>query len=90
MAEHKFFGALTRIGETKLNRLGQVINLTDEDADQARRGGACILPAQLFDEIGFTEEELKKYPTPADSFNAPIEFKFKRDLALSLYHDLVR
>jgi hypothetical protein len=85
----KYFGSSTQIGDSiSLNHLGQVVILEEEVArDLAKNGNVSILPADVFDQIGFTAEELKQYPQPADTENAPATFLYKRDLAYSLWKD---
>lgn len=84
--EYKYFGALTVIEETaKLDHLGQSVKLEESFARHiAEHGGACILPADTFDSIGFTSDEIQAFPTPADAYNAPEAFQHKRDRAYAL------
>jgi hypothetical protein len=58
----------------KLNRFGQSVDLTDEQADEAIVGGAELLPEADFNDCGFTADELKKYPNPLKRMKAPEEF----------------
>lgn len=69
--EFAFVGASCVIhGVSELNRFGQRVVLSVDSESEAASvrsmvlGGACLIPASKFDEIGFTEEELRLYHSP--------------------------
>ncbi len=72
MSQYRFVGAYCEIGvdgsEAKLETFGQKVELSDELAKDVigtdAAGGAAIVPEAMFDEIGFTEQELSLYSNP--------------------------
>lgn len=77
-----YFGSFSHIlGYPELTRLGQKIELPDELAVELVSSSKplTVVPESVFDSIGFTEEELKSYPTPASAYKAPEPFRVKRD-----------
>lgn len=64
MAKYFNIGSETEIGGyPKLNRLGQPVELPEAIYRDAVHGGALLLTEAEFQSLGFTEEELEKYPT---------------------------
>lgn len=86
-----FLGSVSELPEAgiKLTRFGQRAELPDEIAEQIkhRRGLPCI-PAEDFDALGFTAEELRKYNLWDKHENASPEFIAKRTQALEILHKL--
>jgi hypothetical protein len=79
MKPYFFVGSYCEIdgGRVKLERFGQRIELPDELAATVVRGGGAVLPEAKFDEIGFTEQELKQYAYPGQRLGAPEAFNAK-------------
>jgi hypothetical protein len=48
--------------------------------------GCAIIPAEEFDELDISDEELKKYSSPAARTDAPEEFKAKGKAAREVLH----
>lgn len=73
----------------KLTRFGQRVELPEDIGEQTkhRRGLPCI-PAEEFDKLGFTADELRKYGVAASHENAPADFLEKKQQALQILHDL--
>lgn len=89
MATYIFVGGSDSMcGGTAMKTFGQAIDLTQEQADQAMRGGCALLPADQFKALGFTPEELKKYPTAGFQSNAPKPFLEKRQNAWNKFGEL--
>lgn len=87
MEQYCFVGAESEIGGVaKLSRIGQTIALSDDAARNAIVGGCAIIPQESFNEIGFTQEELKKYGTQSGRIDAPEDFNAKVALGLELFH----
>jgi hypothetical protein len=85
-----YFGALSQVlGHPELVKLGQKIELTEELGRELAGSTKPlpIVPESLFSSVGFTPEDLTKYPAPADAYRAPTEFKMKRDLLQSKFED---
>jgi hypothetical protein len=77
MSVYHFVGSECELGGTKLNRLGQQVTLADDVAKHAVLGGSQLLPADRFEQVGFTEQELSLYPYPGQQTTAPEVFKTK-------------
>lgn len=89
MAKYIFVGGSDSMcGGTAMKSFGQAIELTEEQAEEAMRGGCALLPADQFNSIGFTPDELKKYPTAGYQINAPKPFLEKRQAAWSKFGEL--
>lgn len=91
MTSFVFLGAYSEVlgAGIKLTRFGQRVDLPPEFAQQTKhpRGLPCI-PAEDFDAIGFTAEELRKYGPVQTHDGAPAEFQEKKRAALQVLHDL--
>ncbi len=61
--DYFYVGSESDLDGKKLSRLGQKITLTDDVAKIAVLGGVALLPAEQFEALGFTEQELSLYPT---------------------------
>ena len=99
-----FLGGLTEapiVG--RLTQFGQRFEVTPEQAKEfiERNGGIPAIPADRFDSVGFTEPELKKYPSAASHWrqetmpdgttkviSAPPEFLEKKKRALEILHEI--
>lgn len=84
--KYKFLGSEAEVGGTKLQDLGQPIELTEAVATELIVGGGkatgyagavALLPADQFDALGFTESELKRFAKPGPRNAAPIETRDK-------------
>ena len=87
MEEYRFVGVASKIGDKTLEALGQRISLTQEEAANAIKGGAKIVPAAEFEAIGFTAEELERYKYQGGRISAPESFWDKMRLAWSVCDD---
>jgi hypothetical protein len=86
-----FLGAYSEVlgAGIKLTRFGQRVDLPPEIAEETKhpRGLPCI-PAEDFDKIGFTADELKRYGVADSHANAPAEFLAKKQQALAILHSI--
>jgi hypothetical protein len=91
MSTYRFLGLSTEIGEIKLTKFGQAIELPDELARQVigshESGGAAILPNTEFEELGFTEQELSLYASPISHGQANESFHGKKKKGLLAVHE---
>ena len=91
MRSFVFLGAYSEVlgAGIKLTRFGQRVELPPEIAEETKhpRGLPCI-PAEQFDAIGFTAEELRKYGAAAAQENAPPEFWERKAKALAMLHTM--
>lgn len=70
-----------------LNRFGQRIELSPEAAKETKHPrGLPAIPAEEFDALGFSPEELRKFGPAETHANAPAEFLEKKKRALELLH----
>jgi len=67
--------------------LGAQFELEAEQANRSIADGAALLPKDLFDELGFSEDEIKKYPSANAQASAPAEFQAKLLAARKALHD---
>jgi hypothetical protein len=63
----------------KADHYGQLVDLTEAQAQSAVLAGVGFLPDELFQTAGHTKEELDKFNTTAKHADAPPEFLAKRD-----------
>jgi len=63
--------------------LGQKFDLTDQQARSLIGRGAALLPEEQFNGIGFTAEEIAKYPNARRQADAPASFHAKHEAALT-------
>jgi hypothetical protein len=68
--------------------LGSVLEMPEELAHGAIRDGAAILPEETFQTLGFTKEELEKYPNAKLQTSATPEFHAKHKAGRMALHDL--
>ena len=103
MAEYRFFGTMSELKGSvepagggdpveinlSLTGYGQVVEMPETVAETliARTPPALILPAQKWDEIGITREELNEFPSVASHVGAPDEFRKKTDAVRQSFHD---
>jgi hypothetical protein len=78
MSEYVFVGTHSYVGTIELSRFGQRVELPDGVARTAIAGGCALLPAEEFETIGFTAEEVERHPYPGDWESAPAELIAKR------------
>ena len=65
-------GTYSEFGSIKLDRFGQRVLLTTEQAEQAQRGGCALLAEVEFQSFGFTEDDLRYWANPfEDPFDIP-------------------
>ena len=91
MTTFVFLGAYSEVlgAGIKLTRFGQRVDQPPEIAGETKlAGGLPCIPAEQFDAIGFTAEELRKYGPVAAHENAPPEFLAKNAQALQILHAL--
>ena len=91
MTTFVFLGAYSEVlgAGIKLTRFGQRVDLPPEIADETKvAGGLPCIPAEQFDALGFTPDELRKYCPVAAHENAPPEFLAKKAQALQILHAL--
>jgi hypothetical protein len=81
--DYFFVGSESDLDGKKLSRLGQKITLTDEVAKIAVLGCVALLPAETFEEIGFTEQELSLYPTRGMQATGNADLKAKLTAAFA-------
>lgn len=62
--------------------LGQKLDIPEALANSAIAAGASMLPEEEFAEIGFTADELAKYPNAYVQMNAPSQFHVKHAAAI--------
>lgn len=69
---YRFVGTETMLGERRLSRLGDVVELSDEEhACVCGETGLPVVPDEDFETVGFTAEEIKKHGTFGGRVNAP-------------------
>lgn len=84
-----FLGTYTEIyGHARLTDFGQRVDLPEEIAKDAIAGDCAMIPAEEFDAIGFTPDELRKFAKASSHGNAPAEFLEKKKQALVKFHEL--
>lgn len=73
--KYRFVGTETMLGERRLSRLGDVVELSDEEhACVCGETGLPVVPDEEFNSAGFTQEEIKKHGTFGGRANAPNGF----------------
>src|SRR6185312_7693967 len=76
-------------GKVEVRGFGQPVTLDKETAKSfIRHGNMQIIPESQFATVGFSDKELKDYPTAKSHGTAPPEFLAKKEKALQLLHDL--
>ena len=91
MKSFVFLGAFSEVlgAGIKLTRFGQRVELPPDIAAETKRGGGLIaIPADRFDALGFTPDELQKFGPAATHANAPAEFLAKKRKALEILHEI--
>ena len=67
---YRFVGTEMVIGDIHLTKFGEVVELTD--AERAACGpNVPLVHDDLFDEVGFTDQELSLYAYPGQRIDAP-------------------
>jgi hypothetical protein len=86
-----FLGAYSEVlgAGIKLTRFGQRVDLPPEIAEDTKhpRGLPCI-PAESFDTLGFTVDELRKFGVADTHDRAPAEFLGKKATALEILNGI--
>lgn len=78
---YRFVGSSSDIGNVKLDRFGQKLDVTSEFARQCQLGGAAIIPDSDFKKIGFTSEALRIWASPfMDHSTLPADPKDRKDM----------
>jgi hypothetical protein len=73
--KYRFVGTEATFGDRRLSRLGDVVELTDEEAKSVFGiTGLPAAPNEAFEAAGFTPDELKKHGTFGGRANAPATF----------------
>ena len=67
----------SQLGDKKLEKLGESIDLTPEDAEHHIRGGCALLSEEEWQSLGISDDERKKYEEPGKRINIPHEFTEK-------------
>ena len=83
MDDYKFVGVRTTIGDVTLDEMGARIMLSKDEARNAVDGGAAIVPADKFEAVGFTPDELERYKYTGSRSSAPDSFHAKLRAAVS-------
>ncbi|HEY2014640.1 MAG TPA: hypothetical protein VGH38_14115 [Bryobacteraceae bacterium] len=86
-----FLGSVSEVmgAGLKLTRRGQRFDATPEVADGTRRkGGVPAIPAERFDALGMTEQELHKYGPAAAFDRAPAAFQAKMHQAFQILAEI--
>ena len=85
--KYRFIGTLAEFGGEKLEYFGQPVQLDEATAKHPR--GPAVIPAETFEAIGFSEEELNKYRLPGPRTEATPEFQAKYRAAIAARADYV-
>lgn len=67
--------------------LGAAFEMPEEVAHEAIVHGAALLPKEAFDALGFTADELKRYPNAKRQTDAPADVQAKLLSARIAVHD---
>lgn len=88
MANYRFVGDQADIYNPlyQFRRFGQKADMDDACARQHCLKGVQLIPEAEFDAIGFTDDELKLYPSGISHMGAPDDFKRKKKTALVALH----
>lgn len=75
----RFVGSETEMGDVRLEKLGDLVELTETEADLLvyRSGGAPLITDEQFASAGFTADEMKQYAFWGQRADAPAEFHRK-------------
>lgn len=92
MSIYRFVGSHSEMGDKKLTKFGQTIELSESEGPLAigthNAPGPPLLPAEEFDAIGFTEQELSLYSDPYTHSVANEAFQAKKRKALERLHEM--
>jgi hypothetical protein len=88
MAIYRFVGDQADIYNPlyQFRRFGQKADMDDACAHLHCLKGVGLIPEAEFEAIGFTDDELKLYPSAISHMSAPDEFKRKKKTALMALH----
>jgi hypothetical protein len=88
MAIYRFVGDQADIYNPlyQFRRFGQKADIEDACARQHCLKGVQLIPEAEFEAIGFTEDELKLYPSAISHTGATADFKRKKKTALVALH----
>lgn len=84
MDTYRFVGAVSYVGDTLFDRLGQRAQFTPEQFQQVMKGGAAFIPEQDFQRLGFTQQEIMLYGSTGAFPEPPADFVDKRSRAREL------
>lgn len=77
----RFVGSECEIGQVRLDRFGQRVELESDFVSIAISGGAALLTQEQFHSLGFSEDDLKIWGSPFIDLNEvpadPVEAKSK-------------
>jgi hypothetical protein len=74
----------------ELRRFGQIVSLTDEQAAACHANNIPILTESEFQEHGFTDSELRQFPSAAAHEEAPADFQAKKQALLIAHYELTK
>lgn len=84
MAKYRYFGSESVLSAPGLpasgvpvSRYGQVLEFAEETGDILVAANAPIIPEDLWDEVGITDEEVAEWPSAGIHQLAPEEFQAK-------------
>lgn len=89
---YRFVGSVTEncaLGSGyKAERFGHPIKFAAEDAHIAIAGGGAWIPDHNFKSIGFSDEQLRRYPFHGMQIRAPLDFQEKKRQAQDVFRNL--
>lgn len=86
---YRFVGTFADLGDNRmLNRFGDSVELTDEEAANAISQRVAIIPDATFQQLSFTPAELQNYGYPEASVPDDHPFHAKRKKAWLAVHEL--
>lgn len=74
--------------QRSLTRFGESVELNEDQIERAFSTNLPVIPEEAFHSVGFTNDELSKYPTAFAQASAPASFLEKKRAALQILHDL--
>lgn len=89
---YRFVGSYAEIGDLRIERFGETVELPQAEAEAAVLHGAALLPADDFTQLNFTDAELREHFSVGLHPLAPAGFLAKRDAswaALRAFRDQI-
>jgi hypothetical protein len=89
MAIYRFVGDHADVYNPPYNfrRFGQKAEMDEALAKHVVLLGVQLIPEAEFDAIGFSDEDISRYPSAISHMNAPDDFKRRKKTALMALHD---